>query len=96
MAEGDRIDVRPDSMDGLAQALYLGMLALNGLAGTTPPLPNAGESTAAIGRAFATVSEGMAGLTEAFGTAGEQVELTVGTLVATEQTNTDQLDIGLE
>ncbi|MGH3980730.1 MAG: hypothetical protein ACRDRZ_17315 [Pseudonocardiaceae bacterium] len=85
MAEGNGIDVRPDSMDGLASALYLGMISLDGLAFTAPTLPNGGESTPKIAEAIASVSEALGAFTASFGAAGENVE-------ATNQTNRDTED----
>lgn len=80
MSGSDGIDVRPDSMEGLAGLLYLGMISLDGLAYTSPALPNGGRSTAALAGASASVADVLATLTGALGAAGENVEASIRTI----------------
>lgn len=93
MAEGEGIDVRPDSMEGLATALYLGMVSLDGLAVTAPALPNAGRSTPAIADALAAVADTLGRFTAAFGAAGDLVEASNTTNVAAEDEATRTFDV---
>jgi hypothetical protein len=74
------IDVRPDSMAGLASLLYLGMLSLDGLAYTSPAVPNGGQSTAALADVTASVADVLGQLTSALGAAGENVEASMRTI----------------
>jgi hypothetical protein len=74
MSGNEGIDVRPDSMEGLASLLYLGMVSLDGLAYTSPALPNGGGSTAVLAGAAASVADVLGQLTSALGAAGENVE----------------------
>ncbi|MGH3797174.1 MAG: hypothetical protein ACRDSP_20060 [Pseudonocardiaceae bacterium] len=74
------IDARPDSMEGLAGVLYLGMVSLDGLAYTSPALPNGGESTAVLAVATASVADVLGALTAALGAAGENVEASIRTI----------------
>jgi hypothetical protein len=74
------IDAQPESMEGLASLLYLGMVSLDGLAYTTPALPNGGASTGVLAAATASVAEMLGALTSALGTAGENVEASVRTI----------------
>ena len=74
------IDVQPDSMAGLASLLYLGMLSLDGLAYTTPAVPNAGQSTAVVADVSASVADVLGQLTSALGAAGENVEASMRTI----------------
>lgn len=85
MAGGSDIDVRPDSMEGLATTLQLGMISLDGLAFTTPTLPNAGASTPEIAEGIATVADVLGTLTAAFGVAAEKVDATNRTNLAAEE-----------
>lgn len=80
MSGNDGIDVRPDSMEGLAGLLYLGMISLDGLAYTSPALPNGGESTAVLAGASAAVAAVLGKLTSALGVAGENVEASIRTI----------------
>jgi len=80
MSGTDGIDVRPDSMEGLASLLYLGMVSLDGLAYTSPALPNAGESTAGLANATAAVAEILGQLTSALGATGQNVEASIQTI----------------
>ncbi|MFN2496317.1 MAG: hypothetical protein ABR608_10495 [Pseudonocardiaceae bacterium] len=80
MSGNEGIDVRPDSMEGLASLLYLGMVSLDGLAYTSPALPNGGESTAVLAGAAASVAEILGQLTSALGAAGENVEASIRTI----------------
>lgn len=80
MSGSDGIDVQPDSMEGLASLLYLGMVSLDGLAYTSPALPNGGESTAVLAGATASVAEMLGQLTSALGAAGEKVEASIRTI----------------
>jgi hypothetical protein len=80
MTGGAEIDVHPDSMAGLAGLLYLGMVSLDGLAYTSPALPNGGESTAVLAGATASVAGILGRLTSALGAAGENVETSMRTI----------------
>ena len=80
MSGNEGIDVRPDSMEGLASLLYLGMVSLDGLAYTSPALPNGGESTVALAGAAASVADLLGRLTSAMGAAGENVEASIRTI----------------
>ncbi len=85
MAGGSDIDVRPDSMDGLAAAQQLGMISLDGLAFTTPTLPNAGASTPEIAEGIASVANVLGALTASFGIAAEKVDATNRTNLSAEE-----------
>lgn len=80
MSGSEGIDVRPDSMEGLASLLYLGMVSLDGLAYTSPALPNGGQSTAVLASASASVADVLGRMTSALGAAGETVEASVRTI----------------
>lgn len=93
MAEGEGIDVRPDSMEGLATALYLGMVSLDGLALTAPTLPNAGRSTPAVADALAGMADTLGKFTAAFGAAGDLVDASNATNISAEQEATRTFDV---
>lgn len=80
MSDSEGIDVQPDSMEGLAGQLYLGMISLDGLAYTSPALPNGGRSTAVLAEATASVADVLGKLTGALGAAGENVEASIRTI----------------
>lgn len=80
MSGSEGIDVQPDSMEGLAGLLYLGMISLDGLAYTSPALPNGGRSTAVLAGASASVADVLGQLTGALGAAGENVEASIQTI----------------
>jgi hypothetical protein len=87
----DGIDALPDSMEGLASLLYLGMVSLDGLAYTSPALPNGGESTSVLAAATAAVSDALGALTSALGAAGENVEASARTIRDADETATQFL-----
>lgn len=90
------IDVRPDTMEGLATTLQLGMISLDGLAQTAPLLPDAGRSSGVIADSIGAVSAAMAALTGAFGGAASNIEATVATNSAAEDATTSEFDVGME
>lgn len=91
MSGSDGIDVRPDSMEGLASLLYLGMVSLDGLAYTSPALPNGGESTSVLAGASAAVADVLGAMTTALGVAGENVEASIRTIRDADETATRYL-----
>lgn len=91
MSGSEGIDVRPDSMQALAGLLQVGMGSLDGLAYSSPALPNAGESTEVLASATASVAGVLGALTAALGVAGQNVAASIRTIHEADEAATRSL-----
>lgn len=91
MSGSEGIDVQPDSMQALAGLLHVGMVSLDGLAYSSPALPNAGESTEVLASATASVAGVLGELTSALGAAGEDIAASTRTIQEADEAATRSL-----